>query len=122
MSILYTPDLSGGHCQKKIRWIARKYKNGTAFKTQNTLRQSLTKQNQKLRNNDPKTFYDTALECNDKYSAKKRPLEIRLKEHKHNVKTGDTKHSKSAEHSRKHEYRFNWDNSKILHKESNVLI
>ena len=115
ISVPYVPNLS-----EKIRRIARKYNIKTAFKTQNTLRQHLSKT--KPRNGEQESkncIYSIPCECKRQYIGEtKRPLKIRLNEHKTNINKGDTVNSKLAKHAWEKEHRINWEGVQILHKET----
>lgn len=115
INIPYVPKIS-----EKIRRIARKYKIQTAFRTQNTLRQHLSKTKppdsiQASKN----VVYSIPCECDRDYIGEtKRPLEVRIKEHKNNTQKGETAKSKLAKHAWENEHRFKWKEAKILHTES----
>lgn len=115
INIPYVPKLS-----EKIRRIARKYKIKTSFKSDNTLRQHLTKV--KPRNEEQASkncIYSIKCECEGEYIGEtKRPLKVRINEHKRNTKNGETTYSKLAKHAWENEHKFKWEEAKILHHET----
>lgn len=117
MTIPYVPGLS-----EKVRRVARKYKICTAFKTRNTIRQHLVQTKPKNGTQDTKNcIYSIKCECNRQYIGEtKRPLNIRIKEHKNNVRLGLVDKSKIAEHIWSENHKFNWEEAKIIHRESNL--
>ena len=114
MSIPYIPKVS-----EKIRRIARKYKIKTAFKTQNTLRQHLTKVKPANEEQDSRNcVYSVKCECSRQYIGETgRPLQTRIKEHMRNTKIGDTVNSKLAKHVHENNHKVSWKETAILHKE-----
>lgn len=115
ISIPYVPKVS-----EKIRRVARKYNIKTAFKTQNTLRQHLCKTKPKNEEQASKNcVYSIRCQCDREYIGEtKRPLQVRLNEHKKNLKYEETTSSKLAKHAWEHEHSFDFNNVKILHHES----
>ena len=105
---------------EKIRRIARKYNIKTAFRTQNTLRQQLSKTKPKNEEQESKNcIYSIPCECKRQYIGEsKRPLKVRLNEHKTNISKGDTANSKLAKHVWENEHRIKWDEVQVLHKET----
>lgn len=58
-------------------------------------------------------YFTIICECNGKYIEEtKQTLEVRLKEHKTNVKTEDMEHCTLAEHVWKHDHWFIWEKQK----------
>jgi len=51
----------------------------------------------------------------------KRQLKTRLKEHKNNLKRDKSKHSVMSEHIIKYNHSFDWDNTRIMDRESNYF-
>ena len=86
MAIPYVPGLS-----EKIRRVGRKYNIRTAFKTQNTLRQSLVKTKPKNGTQESKNCV-YSIKCNgcsgEYIGQTKRPLNVRIKEHRDNTRKG----------------------------------
>lgn len=115
ITIPYVPKLS-----EKIRRVARKYKIKTAFKSDNTLRQHLTKVKPKCDEQASKNcIYSIKCECEGEYIGEtKRPLKVRITEHKRNTKNGETTSSKLAKHAWENDHKFKWEEAKILHHES----
>lgn len=115
INIPYVPKLS-----EKIRRVARKYKIKTAFKSSNTLRQQLTKVKPKNEEQASKnSIYSIKCECDGEYIGEsKRPLKVRLNEHKRNTKNGETAKSKLAKHAWDNDHKFRWEEAKILHHET----
>lgn len=113
--IPYIPKVS-----EKIRRIARKFQIKTAFKTQNTLRQHLTKTKPENTEQASKNcIYSIPCECNREYIGEtKRPLEVRLKEHKNSLKNGETSSSKLAKHAWENDHNFKFKEAKIIHRET----
>jgi len=115
MSIPYVPGLS-----EKIRRVARKYKIRTAFKTQNTLRQSLVKTKPKNGTQGTKNCV-YRINCSDcsrpYYGETKRPLNIRIKEHRDNTRKGLVDKSKIAHHCWSENHQMNFNEAKIVHRE-----
>jgi len=59
-------------------------------------------------------------DCNASYVGQtKRQLKTRLKEHKNNLKQDSSKHSVISEHIVKYNHSFDWDNTKIMDRDSN---
>jgi len=59
-------------------------------------------------------------DCDASYVGQtKRQLKTRLKEHKHNLKQDFSKHSVISEHIVKYNHSFDWDNTKIMDRDSN---
>ncbi|WP_221935970.1 GIY-YIG nuclease family protein, partial [Klebsiella pneumoniae] len=98
----------------------RKYNIKTAFRTQNTLRQHLfkvkpTNEEQASKN----CIYSITCECRREYIGEtKRPLKVRISEHKKNTIKGDIVNSKLAKHAWENDHNFQWNEAKIIHKES----
>jgi hypothetical protein len=60
-------------------------------------------------------------ECGRSYIGEtSRPLGIRIKEHKHNLKQGLLEKSKLAQHSHEEGHRIKWDEAKAIQKEPNT--
>jgi len=118
MTIPYVPKLS-----EKIRRVARKYKIKTAFKSHNTIRQHLIKT--KPHNDEQaskNSVYSIPCECDKEYIGEtKRPLQVRIKEHKYNVNKGNTANSKLAKHAWDNSHRFKFEETKIIHREPHYL-
>ncbi len=114
MSIPYVPGLS-----EKLRRLARKFKVRTAFRTQNTLRQSLVKTKPRNVTQESKNcVYSIKCSCDREYIGEtKRPLSIRVKEHKENTRKGFTEQSKIAQHCWSENHTMNWDQASIIHRE-----
>lgn len=104
---------------EKIRRVARKYKIKTAFKSQNTIRQHLIKTKPLNEEQASKNcVYSIPCECNREYIGEtKRPLNVRIKEHKYNVNKGNTTNSKLAKHAWDNNHRFKFEETKIIHRE-----
>src|SRR5204863_488936 len=115
MSIPYVPGLS-----EKIRRVARKFKVRTAFKTQNTLRQCLVKTKPKNGTQGSKNCV-YRINCNScsrpYYGETKRPLNVRIKEHRENTRKGLVDKSKIAQHCWSENHQMNFDEAKIVHRE-----
>ena len=104
ITIPYVPNIS-----EKIRRITRQYNIRTAFKTNNTLRSHLTKTKPQC---DPKEkkncIYCLDCQCGRQYIGEtKRPFNVRLKEHISNVRKGNTKESRIADHAWAEDHRMN---------------
>jgi predicted GIY-YIG superfamily endonuclease/uncharacterized protein (UPF0335 family) len=114
MSIPYVPGLS-----EKIRRVGRKFNIRTAFKTQNTLRQSLVKTKPRNGTQESKNcVYSIKCSCSREYIGEtKRPLNVRIKEHKENTKKGLTEKSKIAQHCWSENHNMLWDEASIIHRE-----
>ena len=114
MSIPYVPGLS-----EKIRRVGRKYKIRTAFKTQNTLRQSLVKTRPKNGTQDSKNcIYSIKCSCSREYIGEtKRPLNVRINEHKQNTRQGLIDKSKIANHCWSENHNMIWEDARIIHRE-----
>jgi len=56
--------------------------------------------------------------CEATYVGQTKRLRIRLKEHKNNLKQDQSKHSVISEHIIKYNHSFDWDNTKIMDRES----
>ena len=114
--IPYVPSTS-----EKIRRIARQYNIRTAFKTNNTLRSHLTKTKPKRDYQETKDcIYSIRCQCDREYIGEsKRPLRVRLEEHKRNVKLGYTDKSRIADHVWAEDHKMSWDEAKILNREPN---
>ena len=115
MSIPYVQGIS-----EKIRRVGRKYNIKTAFKTHNTLRQSLVKTKPKSCQQDTKNCV-YSIKCNNcprEYLGEtKRPLNVRIKEHKQNTLRGLTDKSKIAQHCWEENHKMNFKEASIIHKE-----
>jgi hypothetical protein len=48
-------------------------------------------------------------------------LEVRIKEHKHNLKQGRLEKSKLAQHAHEEGHRIKWDEAKAIQKEPNTV-
>jgi len=59
-------------------------------------------------------------DCNASYVGQtKRQIKTRIKKHSNNIKSDTSKHSVITEHIPKYLHTFDWDNIKMLDKESN---
>lgn len=103
---------------EKIRRIAKDYNIKVAFRSDKTLRSLLTKT--KPENNLHKNcIYQIPCECGEVYIGEtKRPLDIRVKEHKTHTERGETSRSGIAEHSWSKEHRVRWSEASVVHTES----
>src|SRR5436190_10104528 len=63
-------------------------------------------------------IYQIPCECGASYIEEtKRPLEIRVKEHKKNTTSGEIEKSRLAQHAWTEHYQIQWNNAKIIDKE-----
>src|SRR5436190_22366147 len=115
MSIPYVQGIS-----EKISRIGRKYNIKTAFRTHNTLRQSLVKTKPKSSVQESKNCV-YSIKCNNcprEYVGEtKRPLNVRIKEHEQNTRRGLTDKSKIAQHCWEENHNMNFKEACIIHKE-----
>lgn len=115
MAIPYVPGLS-----EKIRRLGRNFNVRTAFKTHSTLRQSLVKTKPRNGTQESKNcIYSIKCSCSREYIGEtKRPLNIRIKEHKENTRKGLTDKSKIAQHCWSENHNMCWNEASIIHRES----
>jgi hypothetical protein len=106
---------------EKFKHVGNRYNIRTFFKTKHTLRSSLMKtrperdlqQTAQCINNIP-------CECGRSYIGETgRPLALRLREHRHNLKEGLLEKSKLAQHAYEEGDRVFWEEARILESESN---
>jgi predicted GIY-YIG superfamily endonuclease len=64
--------------------------------------------------------YSIPCECGRRYIGETgRPLSVRLREHRHNLKEGHLETSKLAQHAFEEGHKVDWDEARILEIESN---
>ena len=103
---------------EKIRRIASSFGIKTAFKSSNTLKSMLTKTKPK-QGDDKECIYQVLCECGESYIGEtKRPLAVRLKEHRLSTQRGETARSGIADHVWSNQHRIKWSEAKVLHKET----
>jgi hypothetical protein len=107
---MYIPYVKG--VSEKFKSIGNRYIK-TIFRTKHTLRRSLMKTRPEK---DPQQcVYSIPCECGRSYIGKPgRPLAVRLREHRHNLKQGLLKKSKLAKHAYKEGRKVGWDKARIL--------
>lgn len=108
---------------ENLKRISNQFNILTRFKTQNTLRSLLSHTKPKnLSQNNKECIYKIPCECGKVYIGEtKRPLEIRIKEHKRNVQLHDVGKSKVAEHVWTQNHKILFDNTEVLDHEQNSL-
>lgn len=113
--IPYIPNISN-----KIRRLGKNFNIRTIFKTNNTVRSFLT--NVKPFNNEQNTknvVYKIPCHCGKCYIGEtSRPVSVRYKEHQDLIRRRDFNKSRIAEHIIDTGHKIDWDNSKILAKET----
>ncbi|PNF42699.1 hypothetical protein B7P43_G14177 [Cryptotermes secundus] len=117
---VYIPHVKG--VSEKFKRIGNRYTIRTIFHTKHTLKNSLMKTRPKR---DPQQMaqcvYSILCECGRSYIGKTgRPLAVRLRKHRHNVKEGLLEKSKLAQHAYEEGHRVGWDEAKILDIESHI--
>jgi hypothetical protein len=103
---------------EKFRCIGNWYNIRTIFKTKHTLSSSLMKTRpERDPRHTPQCIYSTPCECGRRYIGEiGRPLAVRLREYRQNLKKGLLQKSKLAQHASK----VDWDEARILEIESNT--
>ncbi|XP_074030332.1 uncharacterized protein [Leptinotarsa decemlineata] len=115
--VLALPYIRG--LSERIRRIGSKYNIRTCFRSGNTIRSSLTKTRPPNADCDSKNcIYRIPCECGKSYiGATKRPLNIRIAEHKKHTQRGETSKSGIADHVWTHQHNIEWSQAEILHRE-----
>lgn len=121
LSICVIPYMKG--ISEQLKRIGKKYKIRTAFKTINTLRSLLTHTKPKNKIQDSKNcIYKIPCVCGKKYIGEtKRPLDVRVKEHKKLVREMQITKSKLAEHAFNEDHQIKWDHADIIEHEENTF-
>jgi predicted GIY-YIG superfamily endonuclease len=104
--------------------IGNKYNIKTIFKTEHTLRNVFvrTKPDTKSQQQIKHCIYSIPCECGRRYIGEtSRPLEVRIKEHKHNLKEGLLEKSKLAQHAYEEGHRIKWDEAKAIQKKPDTI-
>ena len=116
--IPYIPGIS-----EKIKRVGDKFQVKTVFKTENTMRSILTQTKPKNEEQSSKNcIYSIPCVCGKYYTGEtKRPLSVRTKEHKYNIKKRHIDKSKLTEHilTEDGQHMAQWNNIKIIGKEDN---
>lgn len=103
---------------EKIRRISKTYNIRTSFKSSRTLREVLTKTKPQHPTNTKNCIYEVPCECGEVYIGEtKRPLHVRIEEHKKNTQRGETTKSGIANHVWDNQHHIQWSEAKVLAKE-----
>lgn len=103
---------------EEIQRIGKKYNIHTVFTSGQTLRGVLTKTKPKI-TTTKECVYRVPCECGEAYIGEtKRPLEVRIKEHRKHTQLGETSKSGIAEHAWNADHRINWNDAKVIHRET----
>src|SRR5579872_481203 len=95
-SLLKIPYMKG--TSEKIRRIANQYKIKTVFKSDKTLRRVITKTRPESSSQGKECVYQIPCECGESYIGEtKRPLNVRLSEHKKYTQKGETSNGQKHE-------------------------
>jgi hypothetical protein len=105
----------------KFKRIGNRYNIRTIFKTKYTLRNTLMKTRHMT---DPQLsaqcIYNIPWECGRSYVGERgRPLSVRIREHKFNLKNGLLVKSKLSQHAFEEGHQISWNDAKILQTEVN---
>jgi predicted GIY-YIG superfamily endonuclease len=116
---VYIPYVKG--VSEKFKRIGNQYNIRTVFKTEHILRSSLVRTRPKR---DPQQtahcVYSIPCECGRRYIGETgRPLAVRIREHRHNLKEGLLDISKLAQHAYEEGHRVGGDEAMVLEIESN---
>jgi hypothetical protein len=116
---VYIPYVKG--VSEKFKRIGNRYNIRVIFKTKHTLRSSFMKTRPER---DPlqtaQCIYSIPSECGRSYIGETgRPLAVRLREHRHNLKEGLLEKSKLAQHANEDGHTVGWDEARIAEIESN---
>ena len=121
LTTVYIPYI--GATSDKIRRICSHYNIRTVFDSKDTIKSRLCKTAPKWPTPRTKNcVYEIPSQppCNMVYIGQtKRALEVRLAEHKRNIKNGDTVSSTLAEHCWSHHHSMDWENAKVVAIERN---
>jgi len=107
---------------EKIQANIDKSKAMISFRCINTLRHfvKVHKDQDHILSKNNVVYKISCNDCDASYVGQtKRQLKTRLKEHKHNLKQDCSKHSVISEHIVKYNHFFDWDNTKIIDRDSN---
>jgi hypothetical protein len=107
---------------EKFKRIGNRYNIRTIFKTKHTLRDTLMRTRPM---SDPQLtaqcIYNIPCECGRSCVGETgRPLSVRIREHKLNLKNGLLEKSKLAQHGFEEDHQVSWNEAKILHIEGNI--
>jgi predicted GIY-YIG superfamily endonuclease len=119
LGLMYIPYVKG--VSEKFEHIGNQYNIRTVFKTKHTLRSSLVRTRSKR---DPQQtahcVYSIPSECGRCYIGEiGRPLSVRIREHRHNLKEGLLDKSKLAQHVYEEGHRVGWEEARVSEIESN---
>lgn len=111
---IHIPYIKG--ISEKFRRIGNQYMVKTIFKTRNTLRSSLVKTKPDQDSNlTAQCVHSIPCECGRKYIGETgRPLAVRVREHKQNLRLGYLEKSKLAKHAFEEDHKIDWDNAKVF--------
>jgi hypothetical protein len=117
---VYIPYVKG--VSQKFKRIGNLYNIRTIFKTKHKFMSSLMKTRQERHPQQTAgCVYSIPCECGRSYIGEtRRPLAVRLREHKHNLKEGLLETSKLGPHAYEEGRRVGWDETRILEIESNI--
>jgi predicted GIY-YIG superfamily endonuclease len=116
---VYIPYAKG--VSEKFKCIDNQYNIGMIFKTKHTLRSALIKT--RLERDPQQTaqcIYSIPCECGRSYIGETgKPLDVRLREHRHSLQQGLLEKSKLAQPTYEEDHRAGWDDDRILEIQSN---
>ena len=109
---------------EKLRRILRSYKIRSTFYTENTLRKLLCKPKDRVATEDKNNIvYE--IDCSNceavYFGESKRSLKWRSDEHKRSVRNCDCDKNEIAQHCWEADHNFNWDQKKVIDKESRLI-
>jgi predicted GIY-YIG superfamily endonuclease len=116
---VYIPYVKG--VSEKFKRIGNQNNITRVFKTKHTLRSSLVRTTPKRDTQQTAhCVYSIPCECGRCYIGETgRPLAVRIRKHRHNLKEGLLDKSKLAQHAYIEGHRLGWDEARVLEIESN---